>query len=226
MTGQADRVQRIVIVDDHDVVRMGIRLLIEEQADFEVVGAANAGDVALELVASTQPDIVILDLDLGGESGLDLMPHIRAHAPLARILVLTGMRDAEAQRQAVQLGAVGLVQKDQVLTLLLPAMHNLASGAAWLDASLVASALTELSRARGRAETDPEQAKIARLTERERAVIELICQGLQNRAIGERLFISETTVRHHLTSIFTKLGVENRLELVIYAFRNGLAQLV
>ncbi|HEU5086697.1 MAG TPA: response regulator transcription factor, partial [Roseiflexaceae bacterium] len=170
-------------------------------------------------------DIVVLDLDLGGESGMDLIPTLIATVPGVRILVLTGMRDGNIQRSAVQVGAVGLVEKDEVLATLVPAIRKVAQGQVWLDPALVASVLQEMVRARGASEPDADGLRISRLTERERDVIRLICQGLTNRVIAERLVISETTVRHHLTSIFSKLEVENRLERVIYAFRNGLATL-
>jgi DNA-binding NarL/FixJ family response regulator len=167
----------------------------------------------------------LLDLDLGEESGLDLIAALRIEVPDARIIVLTGLSNPEQHRQAVLLGAVGLVLKTQTFETLLQAIKQVQQGQAWLDPVLVANLVGELSRARGAPAVNPEHAKIALLSEREHMVIELVCEGLQNRAIATRLSLSETTVRHHLTSVFAKLEVENRLELLIYAFRNGLAPL-
>lgn len=225
MTHAHERQIRVVLVDDHNLVRAGLRVLIEQQRTLHVVGEAETSAAALDLVAREQPDVVVLDLDLGGESGVELIPELRAVTNHARILVLTGLVHAEQHQQAIRLGAIGLVQKAQAFDVLIHAIEHVADGEAWLDPGLVASVLTDMSRAPGETQLDPEVAKIASLTEREREVVALICEGLQNRSIGERLAITETTVRHHLTSIFAKLGVDNRLELVIYAYRNGLAQL-
>jgi DNA-binding NarL/FixJ family response regulator len=220
-----ERPIRIVLVDDHNVVRSGLRVLIEQRPTLQVVGEAETSAKALELVAREQPDVIVLDLDLGGESGVDLIPALQAVADHGRILVLTGVMRPEEHQRAIRLGAVGLVQKTQAVDVLIHAIERVAAGEAWLDPALIASVLIDMSRGQGSEHANPEDVKIALLTEREREVIALICEGLQNRSIGERLSITETTVRHHLTSIFNKLGVDNRLELVIYAYRNGLAEL-
>ena len=141
----------------------------------------------------------------------------------ARIIILTGLRDPEAHRQAVLLGAMGIVKKEKAAEVLISAIQRVHAGEAWLDPSLMAGVLSEMTRAGKTRKADPETEKIATLTNREREVIALIGEGIKNKEIAERLFISETTVRHHLTSIFAKLGVADRVELLIYAFRHGLA---
>jgi DNA-binding NarL/FixJ family response regulator len=161
---------------------------------------------------------------LGGQTSLDFLPELLQLAPAAKVILLTGSRDPEEHLRAVRLGAMGVVLKDQAAEVLVTAVHKVNAGEAWLDPSLTARLVSGMSGGRSIKTTNPEEAKIAQLTEREREVIALICEGLQNKIIGQRMFISETTVRHHLTSIFNKLGVENRLELVIYAYRHGLAQ--
>jgi DNA-binding NarL/FixJ family response regulator len=224
MTATAARPIRLLLVDDHEVIRCGLRMLLESHVGLEVVSEATSREATLTTAAREQPDVILLDLDLGNENGIELIPELRKLAPEARILVLTGIRDHEVHRQAVRLGAVGLVLKEHSTTVLVQAIRQVWAGQAWLDPALVATLVTELSRAAGEAPLDPEQARIKTLTEREHEVITLICEGLQNKVIARRLAISDTTVRHHLTSIFAKLDLESRLELVIYAYRNGLVQ--
>ena len=212
----------VVIVDDHAVVRTGLRMLIESRPGLLVVGEASNGAEALAVVARTQPDIIVLDLDLGGESGLECFPALRTAASTARVLVLTGVRDPELHRRAVRLGSMGLVRKEEAAEVLLQAIEKVHVGEVWLEPTMIASVLGEITGTRASQPLDPEAAKIASLTEREREVVTLMSQGLRNKQIAERLGISETTVRHHLTSIFAKLGVTDRLELVIYTYRHGL----
>jgi len=214
---------RVLLIDDHIVMRTGLRMAIENQPGLSVVGEATDRDAAIRSAAREQPDIILLDLDLGEESGLDLLPELLAAAKGARVIVLTGIRDPAEHRQAVRLGAAGMVLKEQAVDTLVKAIERVHAGETWLDPALVAHVLADRSRARG-LDADHAAARIATLTEREREVIALIGEGLKNRQIGERLSISETTVVHHLTSIFDKLDVANRLELVTYAYRHGLAQ--
>ncbi len=223
MSNGSTNLIRVLLIDDHVVMRMGLRMLIENQPGLRVVGEATDRGAAILSAAREQPDIILLDLDLGDESGLDILPELRAAAEGARVIVLTGIRDPAEHRQAVRLGATGMVLKEQAVDTLVKAIERVHAGETWLDPALVAHVLADRSRARGQ-DADPKAARIAALTEREREVIALIGEGLKNRQIGERLSISETTVVHHLTSIFAKLGVANRLELVTYAYRHGLAK--
>jgi two-component system nitrate/nitrite response regulator NarL len=142
------------------------------------------------------------------------------------VIVVTGVRAPEEHYRAVHLGAMGLVRKEQAADVLIQAIEKVHAGEVWLEAAMVTRALAEMSgqRAVGEAQTNLEAAKIARLTAREREVITLIGEGLYNSQIAARLSISEATVSHHLTSIFAKLGIANRFDLVIYAYRHGLAE--
>jgi two-component system, NarL family, nitrate/nitrite response regulator NarL len=216
---------RILIVDDHAVLRMGVRAIIESDDRMRVVGEASDHDSAVAVAAVQQPDIILLDLDLGVDNGFDLMPEVLELVPDARLIVLTGMRDRDAHRRAVMLGAMGLVLKEKALESLLKAIEKVYQGEVWLDRTMIASVLN--SRAHGG--TSPEQnayaAQIATVTEREREVIQLVGEGLRNKEIAERLVISEATVRNHLTSIFAKIGVNDRFELVVFAYRHGLSRL-
>jgi two-component system nitrate/nitrite response regulator NarL len=213
---------RILIVDDHAILRAGLRMLIDQNPAMKVIGVAGNGREALALAASEQPDLIILDILLGDEDGLTLLPELRDAATNARVLVLTGLRSSESQRRAILAGAMGVVLKEHAAEVLIKAINKVHQGEVWLDRSLMGSVLDQMTQAQ---EIDPEKSKIASLTDREREVITLIAEGLKNKQIGQRLFISETTVTHHLSSIFSKLGVSDRLELIIYAFRYRLAQL-
>jgi two-component system nitrate/nitrite response regulator NarL len=215
---------RVLLVDDHVLVRAGLRLLLESQAGYEVVGEAGNRTEALERAAAGRPDIVLLDIDLGRDNGLDFLPEILAAAPGARVLVLTGLRDAELHRRAIRLGARGIVAKEHAAETLIKSVRKVHDGELWLDHAFTAGLISELTaEAGGLRQADPEKARVDALTPREREVVTLVSQGLRNKDIAARLFVSDITVRHHLTSIFAKLEVADRLELVLYAFRNGLA---
>jgi two-component system nitrate/nitrite response regulator NarL len=213
---------RILIVDDHAIVRAGLRMLIDQNATMKVIGVAGNRSEALSLAASEQPDIIILDILLGDDDGISFLPELREVAPETRVLVLTGLRSSESQRRAMLAGAMGVVLKEHAADVLIKAINKVHEGEVWLDRLMMGSLLDGMTQAH---EVDPEAAKIASLTDREREVVALIAEGLKNKQIGIRLFISETTVTHHLSSIFSKLGVSDRLELIIYAFRHKLAKL-
>jgi len=213
---------RLLIIDDHQLVGAGLRMLVED-AGLSVVGMARNRTEALELASREAPDLVLLDLDLAGEDGLSLLPELKDVAAKSRVLILTGIRDPEAHRRAVKLGAMGVVLKDQAADVLIKAIQKVCEGEVWLDRATMGNLLAEMTRKSS--EVGPDDARIKSLTDREQQVITLIAEGLKNKQIAERLFISETTVTHHLSSIFSKLDVSDRLELVIYAFAHQLARL-
>jgi DNA-binding NarL/FixJ family response regulator len=212
---------RILLVDDHTLVREGVRMLIEGQPDLVLVGEAWDRAGALEAVERERPHVVLLDLDLGAESGIDLVREIVALGDDTRVLVLTGVRDPEMQRRAVQEGALGVVAKEKAAAVLLSAIRKVHAGEAWVDRSMVGALLREARPARVR--ENPEAARIASLTPREREIVELVAQGNGTARLAAQLGINEKTVRNHLVSIYAKLGVSDRLELAIYAGRHGLA---
>ena len=215
---------RIVIVDDHVIVRAGLRMLIENHGGLTVVGEAGTGVDALAVTEKEQPDIILLDLDIGGESGLDFLRELLVSAPRTRVLVLTGVRDPEAHKRAVHLGAMGLVFKDKAAEVLIKAIEKVHAGEVWLDRYLTASVLSEMSKPNQVRKVDPEGEKIRSLTNRELEIIGLVCEGLKNKQIADRLFISEATVRNHLTSILSKLELSDRFELALYSYRQRLAK--
>ena len=212
---------RIMIVDDHSVIRSGLRMLIEQDQNMRVVAMAGNRIEALEKVANEQPDVIILDLILGEDDGLSFLPDLIQTSPKSRVLILTGVQNPDSHRTAIRRGAMGIVLKEHAADLLLKAINKVYEGEVWVERSMMGSILQNLNKP---TIVDPEESKIKSLTDREREVISLVGEGLKNKQIGERLFISETTVTHHLSSIFSKLEVSDRLELIIYAFRNGLAK--
>ena len=213
---------KVLIVDDHAVVRAGLRMLIDQDPDMEVTGLAGNRSEALAAATSEQPNIIILDIVLGDDDGLSFLPELRAVAGNARVLVLTGLRSPESQRRAMRAGAMGIVLKEHAAEVLIKAIKKVHQGEVWLDRLAMGSVLQEISENK---QPEPDKEKIASLTEREREVIGLVGEGLKNKQIASRLFISETTVTHHLSSVFSKLEVSDRLELIIYAFRHGLAKM-
>ena len=215
---------RVLIVDDHPIVRQALRLFFAGHPEIVIVGEAATCTEALTAAAQTQPDIIVLDLAFGDANAVDFIPELLAAAAGVRIVIFTGVDDPALQRHAVSLGAMGVVSKDKAPEVLLQAITKVHAGQAWLERTMIADVLGEMTRTRRAQQLDPEVAKIATLTPRERAIIALIGEGLRNRQIAARLCLSEITVRHHLTAIFDKLGVIDRLELVVYAYRHGLAK--
>jgi len=212
----------IMIVDDHVVIRSGLRMLIEHDQNMRVVAMAGNQEEALERAASETPDVIILDLLLGDEDALTFLPELCQSSPRSRVLILTGVQSPDSHRRAIRRGAMGIVLKEHAADQLLKAIKKVNDGEVWIERSMVGDMIQELSRP---PMVDPEMVKIESLTEREREVISLVGEGLKNKQVGERLFISETTVTHHLSSVFSKLDVSDRLELIIYAFRHGLAKM-
>lgn len=215
---------RVLLVDDHELVRAGLRLLIESQPGLMMVGEASNRTEALTLTAREQPDIILLDVTLDNDNSLDFLPELLATAQESRIILLTGVRDTEVHQSAVRLGAMGVVLKSKAAEVLIKAIRKVHAGEVWLDSAMTAKLLKELSHPSSNEATDPEAAKIATLTEREREIISLVGEGLKNKQIAARLFISEGTVRNYLTSIFSKLEVANRFNLILYAYRHNLAK--
>ena len=183
------------------------------------MGEASTPQEALDLATRELPEIVLLDIDLAGYNGLDIIESLQASVPDSDIIVLTGVRDEGLQTRALRSGAKGFVQKDQHGDLVLRAIQKVRDGEIWFDRGAIGAAVTRLISG------DDEQSQLATLTPRERDITRLVGEGLKNDAIAERLYISEKTVRNHLTVVFDKVGVRDRLHLAIFAYRRGLAKL-
>lgn len=215
---------RVVLVDDHQIIRDGLREFIESRPGMRVVGDAGDRDGAIETVARELPDVVVLDLDLGGVSGLDLLPEILRAAPAASVIILTGMRDTSKRDRAMELGAKGVVLKENGVAELLNAIEKVHhTGDYWFEPG---AAQRLMAGRRGGAEReDPEAAKLASLTPTERALITHLGKGLDNRQIAEQMHMAESTVRNNLTRIYDKLEIKGgRLALLVYAYQHGLVK--
>ncbi len=213
---------RIVLIDDHQILRAGLRLVIENEPDMGVVGEAGNRTDALRLVHQESPDVVLLDLNLGGTSSLDWLQELLVIAADAKVLVVTGVTDPDQYRAAVRCGARGLVFKEKAIEVLIEAIRKVHSGELWIEPTIMADVLEDLIHS-PKPKPSLKEEKVARLTAREREIVDLVCEGLKNKQIGDRLSISEATVRNHLTSILDKLGLSDRLELAVYFYRHGLA---
>jgi two-component system, NarL family, nitrate/nitrite response regulator NarL len=216
---------RVLIVDDHKIIRDGLRDLISGRQGMLVVGDAGNRTDALLAAARERPDIIVLDLDLGGDSGLDLIPELHGLAEEVGIIILTGVRDPEKRDRAIELGARGVVLKDEGATELLRAIEKVhRTGEYWLEPGAT-KRLLDKQRSRANKMPDPEAAKIAKLTEREREIIALVGEGLENKEIAERLrpVVAESTVRNNLSVIYDKLDIQGgRLGLLVYAYKHKL----
>lgn len=198
-------------------------MLIDSNPRLKIVGEAGNRSEALSLAAAQLPDLILLDLDLGDENGLDFLPDLLAAAPQSKAIILTALRDSQTHLRAVQLGALGIVLKEQADEKLFQAIEKVHRGEVWLDSALVAKSLTQRHSTLAKTETmDSNTGRINSLTPREREIIELVCQGMKNQQIADRLFISEGTVRNHLTLIYSKLDVADRFGLIVFAIRHRL----
>lgn len=217
---------KILLVDDHRSVLWGLEKLIEgESPRMVVIGKATTSAEAMRLLDEAKPDIVLLDIDLGGESGINAIPNLIAKSQ-ARVLVLTGSRDSSVHDAAVLAGAMGVVEKGESAETILKAIQKVSEGEIWLDRSATGRIFLELSRNKAAEAQNPEQRKIASLTPRERQIVAEIGSDAAagSKVIAERLHISEHTLRNHIASIYEKLDVSSRLELFAYAGKHGISR--
>ncbi len=208
----------LFVIDDHPLVREALNMLADSADDLRVVGSSESASAAIEPLQRLSPDLVLLDIDLGHEDGLEWLPRVAAAAPGARILILTALREPARDEEALRAGARGLVLKSAPPGTLLQAIRGVATGALWFDTSA-------LGRAHAPGAPASNGAKGSSLTAREREIVSLIAEGLRNDEIARRLGITPKTVKNHLTALFEKVGVSSRLELVVYAYRHRLARI-
>jgi two-component system, NarL family, response regulator LiaR len=210
---------RVLIVDDHAIVRRGIRALLEAEEGFEVVGEAQDGQEALERIRTLDPDVVLLDLLMPRMDGIEVTRRLKAEDGRVRILVLTSFAADDKVFPAIRAGASGYLLKDTGPEALVQAIRQVCRGESSLSPTIARKVLQELSRPSDRPPTqDP-------LTEREVEVLQVVAKGKSNQEIAEVLQISEATVRTHVSNILTKLHLASRTQAALYALREGLASL-
>ncbi len=207
----------ILVVDDHAVVRSGLKLLLEGEEDFDVVGDAGNADQAVLRAGLLKPDVVLLDVVMPGKSGLDATPDVLDASPDSKVLVLSMQDDPTYVREAFAAGAHGYVLKEAADTELVHAVREVATGSRYVHPALGARLAAADAKARREAESDP-------LSEREREVLRLLALGHTNQEIAKMLYISVRTAETHRAHIMQKLGLTTRAELVRYALHHGLLE--
>jgi DNA-binding NarL/FixJ family response regulator len=205
---------RVFLLDDHELVRRGIRDLLWAQDDMIVVGDAATAEEALERIPQTQPDVAVLDVRLGEGSGIEVCREIRSAHPKVACVMLTSFADDEALFASIMAGAAGYVLKQIRGSDLVTAIRRVAAGESLLDPSLTARVLERLRHPQPE-EADP----LAGLSPQERRILDLIAEGKTNRQIGETMFLAEKTVKNYVSHLLAKLGMERRSEAAAYAAR-------
>ncbi len=203
---------RIVVVDDHPVVREGLVAALTDEKEFKVVGGVGSAEDALPVVASQRPDVILLDLELPGQSGIEAIPKLRDARPQSKILILTAYDTDERVIGALRAGAQGYLLKGAPLEEIARAIRAVHAGGSYLEPRIASKVVGAFSP----------HAKAAALSDREREVLRLVAGGQATRQIARTLGITERTVKFHVTSILNKLGAENRAQAVALATRRGL----
>lgn len=215
---------RVMIADDHPIVRDGLKKLLSLEDDIDVVAVASDGREVLDQVAEHQPDIILLDLRMPNLDGITTLQTLQQKNCPAKVIILTASEDKNEFVQAMKLGARGIVLKQTASELIVKSIRKVQSGEIWLDSQTTAAVMRQF--ASPSAEPAPVQTGRVRerspLSAREREIVALVAQGYKNKEMAEKMFISEQTVKNHLHNIFDKLGVSDRLELALYAIHKGL----
>ena len=214
---------RILIADDHPILRDGLRNLLEAEPGFAVVGEAADGGEAVQLVQKVKPDILLLDLAMPKMPGLETVRELMGSAASVRTILLTAAIEKKQIVEALQLGARGIVMKESATEVLLKSIRSVMAGEYWIGRESVSDLVKTLQDLADSGGEEPRQ-KTFGLTPREKEVITSIVSGYTNKDIAQKFSISEQTVKHHLTNIFDKLGVSSRLELALFAVNHRLVE--
>lgn len=213
---QANEVIHVLLVDDHEVVRAGLKAMLRGSPEFSVVGEAGTGEAAVREALRTKPDLVVMDVRMPDMSGIEACREIRSYLPRTNVLMITSYSDDRAVMAALLAGAGGFMLKEVRSSDLVEAMRIVGRGGKILDAASSAAVIEQLRKGTFLSE---EEKLAGQLSERELQIIDLIADGLTNREIGERLFLSEKTVKHHISEILAKLGFTRRSEIAAFAAR-------
>jgi DNA-binding NarL/FixJ family response regulator len=214
--------QRILLVDDHEVVRLGLKSLLERHPQFEIVGEAASAREALEQVETNHPDVVVMDIRLPGTSGIEACEEITSRFPETRVLILTSYSEDEMLFSAIRAGASGYILKQIGGQELVRALEAVARGEALLDPAVTQRVFQEVRRA----VKEEEASAFVHLSQQEKHVLLLVSEGRTNREIAKALFLGEGTVRNYVSSILSKLGVSNRAEAAAYAVEHNLREYI
>ena len=209
---------RILVADDHAIFRDGLRKLLEVADDVQIVGEASNGVECVKMLGKFKPDILLLDLRMPEKDGLGVLEEVNFDSLPTRVIVLTAAEDDRDVVRAMRLGARGVVLKQSASDLLLKSIRKVFDGEIWLDNRMTAEVIDAFKKS---SESGQRREKPL-LSDREKEIVQLVAQGFRNKEIGEKLFISEQTVKNHLHNIFDKLGVSDRLELALYAIHHRL----
>jgi DNA-binding NarL/FixJ family response regulator len=201
----------VFLLDDHEVVRRGLRELLETFDDMEVVGEAGTAEEGVSRIPPTRPDVAIVDMRLPDGDGVEVCREVRSRDPKIQCLILTSFDDDEALFDAIMAGAAGYLLKQIRGTDLVDAVRRVASGQSMLDPAVTTRVLQYVRHG------DEEQERLERLTEQERKILDLIAEGLTNRQIAERMFLAEKTVKNYVSNLLSKLGMERRTEAAVFA---------
>jgi len=209
---------RVLIVDDHEIVREGLQILLSEEADFEVVGMASDSESALALTTLHNPDVILMDIVLPGLDGIETTRRVLSVRPSTKVLVLTSYSDDQRVRNAIQAGAIGYLLKDVLKPELLSAIRSAAEGKPALHPDAQKFLMRQITG------TDGEVPPHTLLTTREFDILQLIAEGKSNKEIALHLHLTEGTVKGYISTIFDKLGVADRTQAALYAVEHGLAK--
>lgn len=215
---------KVALVADHSIFRTALRMLIEKENKIKIVGEVAKISEVPALIGKEKPDVILLDLS--DDNRNDLFSFSIGLLSKTPLMVLTSCGDIETHQKCLRYGVAGLVLKEKSADILYKAIEKVCDGELWFDRSVMSSTIEKLVKEKQYLYENPKSGNAQEtITEREKQVVMLICKGLKNKDIAEKLFITETTVRHHLTSIFEKLKITSRLELVIYAFKHNLVKI-
>lgn len=209
----------IILVDDHEVVRKGVRAYLDTLPEFKVVGEATSGEEAIQLVMEHIPDIVLMDLIMPGMDGIETTRKIKTISPRTQVVVLTSYHEDMHIFQALKAGAISYILKDMKMDKLVEVLHRAVQGEVTLHPRVAARVLQNI-----RGENTEDQQLFTELTERELDVLKLIANGYTNNQIAEKLVISENTVKGHVSNILSKLHLADRTQVAVYAWEQGIVQ--
>ena len=219
-----DRI-RILIADDHELFRRGLRMVLEDEDDIEVVGEVGDGLAAVEVALAETPDVMVLDVRMPQLSGIEAASRIKESLPHIKILVLTISDEEDDLYEAIKAGANGYLLKEISIDEIGNAVRSVYAGQSLISPSMASKLLNEFASMIKREEEEKEQVPAPKLTPREMEVLEHVAKGMNNREIAKALFISENTVKNHVRNILEKLHLHSRMEAVVYAVREKLLEI-